>query len=121
MANAVATASLTQPIDNTMRNSIAIGKLVIGASPLQYVTGGIACDLSQLGIAAGGVPVSVDVNSARAAGASAANTYLYNYLPGTTQANGVLQINTGAAAQTAPTELSAGNIPAGVSGDTIVF
>lgn len=95
-----------------------------------YPAGGDTLDLTQLFNLASSAPgtllptfenvVYVRVWSARAAGgANNANLYVYNFAPGTTLANGTLQIFTGAAAQTALTELSAGNYPAGVLNDVI--
>lgn len=95
-----------------------------------YVTGGFTLDLTQLFAAAAGgpgmslptnaLPLRVTFESARPSSSPQTNLYIYNYAPGTTQANGLVQIFTGAAAQTALTELSAGALPAGVTGDTIV-
>lgn len=59
-----------------------------------------------------GIILSVKANTAE---------FQYLYIAGTTQANGVMQIYTGAAAQSGLAELSAGAYPAGVTGDTINF
>lgn len=126
MANAVATFALgsgLNAVDTTERSIILRGTVVIGVSPLQYVTAGILADLTALGDAlkSGQLPTSVRVWSMPTTASPETNQYLYLFCLGTTQANGKLQVYTGAAAQTALTELSAGNIPAGVSGDAIVF
>lgn len=95
-----------------------------------YVAGGDTLDLTQLFSLLSSAPgnslptfetvAKCEVASFRpAGGASSANLFLYSFAPGTTLANGTLQVYTGAAAQTAPTELSAGNYPAGVLNDVI--
>jgi hypothetical protein len=94
-----------------------------------YVAGGFTLDLTQLFTAlAGGPganlitaanPLVVRLQSARPSSSPQTNQYEYSYAPGTTQANGLMQIFTGAAAQTALTELSNGALPAGVLADVI--
>lgn len=102
-----------------------------GANPNPYVAGGDTCDLTQLFNTASSAPgellptfelvVIVRFLSNRAqGGAGNGNLYVYNFAPGTTLANGTMQIFTGAAAQTALTELAAGNYPANVLNDVIV-
>jgi hypothetical protein len=93
-----------------------------------YVAGGDTLDLTQLFGLLAGSPGGVlptfegvakcEINSFRPAPGSA-NSYQYEYCPGTSLANGTMQVLTGAAAQTALTELTAGNYPAGVLNDTI--
>lgn len=93
-----------------------------------YPTGGETCDLTTL-FGTGGLPgysfptaslpERVEIQSVKPASAAQTNLFVYNYVPGTTLANGKLQVFTGAAAQTALTELSAGNYPAGVLADVI--
>jgi hypothetical protein len=66
------------------------------------------------------LPMDVDIKSWRpAGGANSGNLFLYQFCPGTTLANGTMQVLTGAAAQTALTEFTAGAYPAGVTTDTI--
>lgn len=121
MADAVATISISKT-SNDQAFEYVYGTVAIGASPLTYTAKGLVMSFaSQDQIKATSAPLAVFVFSAAPAGAGAANLYVYNFNPGTTQANGYLQIFTGAAAQTALTELSNGSIPAGVSGDTITF
>ncbi len=95
-----------------------------------YVAGGDTLDLTQLFNLASSapgrilptfeLPVKVEIQSVRPQGAANnANEYIYSFAPGTTLVNGAMQIFTGAAAQTALTELAAGNYPAGVLNDTI--
>ena len=94
-----------------------------------YPTGGEALDLTALFGAAGlpgysfplaSLPEKVELASVKPTSGAQTNLFVYNYVPGTTLANGKLQVFTGAAAQTALTELTAGNYPAGVLNDTIV-
>jgi len=95
-----------------------------------YVAGGDTLDLTGLNALLGGMPgqvlptfelpVKVEIQSIRPKGAAnSGNLYVYSYAPGTTLQNGAMQVFTGAAAQTALTELSAGNYPAGVLNDSI--
>lgn len=95
-----------------------------------YVAGGDTIDLTQLFGLLGGAPggtiptfenvAKVELQSVRPKGAAnSANLFIYSYAPGTTLANGSMQVFSGAAAQTALTELTAGNYPAGVTTDTI--
>jgi hypothetical protein len=122
MSAAVATPSVTLT-DNTQRIEHVFGTLAIGASPATYAAGGIACSFAGFdAIKATSAPISVDVSSQPAAGSGAAAKFIYQFLPGSGQANGLLQIFTGAAAQSGLTELTDGAaIPAGVSGDAIAF
>lgn len=126
MANAVATFALgsdLNAIDTTERSIILRGTVTVGASPLQYVAAGILADLTVLGDAlkSSKLPTSVKMWSMPSTASPETNLYIYLFCLGTAQNNGKMQIYTGAAAQTALTELSAGNIPAGVSGDVIQF
>jgi hypothetical protein len=67
------------------------------------------------------IPVQCVIYSARPASSPQTNVYEYQYTPGTSISTGKMQVFTGAAAQTALTELSSGAYPAGVTGDTINF
>ena len=108
--------------DWTGKNLIIFGTVAWSASPDTYTTGGNTMSFANFDeVKSGSLPNFVEVFSQPTAASHAANSYVYQFLPGTTIANGVLQIFTGAAAQTALTELSAGAVPAGVSGDTIKF
>ena len=84
-------------------------------------TGDTLSFASQDQIKSGSVPKDVRIYSAKPTSAAQTNLFEYNYVPGTTIANGKMQIFTGAAAQTALTELSAGAYPAGVTSDVIQF
>lgn len=101
-----------------------------GANANPYVAGGDTLDLTQLFNLASSAPgmslptfeavVKIEIQSARLqGGAGSAGLFIYQFAPGTTLANGTLQIFTGAAAQAALTELSAGNYPANVLNDII--
>jgi hypothetical protein len=96
-----------------------------------YVAGGDTLDLTQLFNLASSAPgtllptyeevVDVTIKSARPNLATGyAGLYIYSYAPGTTLANGTMQIVTGAAAQSPLNELTAGNYPANVLNDTIL-
>lgn len=93
-----------------------------------YATGGDTLDLTALFGTAGlpgysfptaSLPEKVEFSSNKPASGAQTNLFVYNYVPGTTLANGKFQVFTGAAAQTALTELSAGAYPAGVTADVI--
>lgn len=119
MAAAVATISVTT-VDNSQKLAHVFGTVAIGADPLTYGAGGIVMTFAGNDlIKSNEVPLKVSVFSAKAAGGTA--LYVYSFAPGTTLANGKLQVFTGAAAQSALAELADGAVPAGVSGDTIVF
>ena len=114
---AVATATPTinafpNGVDNTQRFTRIYGTIAISASPATYATGGLALSFSGLEpIKSTQSPVIVYIESVKGSG----------FIYGWNQSTGKLQIFTGAAAQSALTELSAAAIPAGVSGDTIFF
>jgi hypothetical protein len=95
-----------------------------------YVAGGFTLDLTQLFTASAGgpgaslttpaVPLRVELMSAAPSSVAQTGLYVYSYAPGTTVANGKVQIfTTGAAAQAALVEFTAGALPAGVLADTI--
>lgn len=125
---ALSTATLTETAVTTSGPSRAgsrmlewWGTLAISASPGTYATGGLTMSFANFdAVKSSSLPVLVEIKSAHPAASAQANLYVYSYAPGTSIADGTVQIFTGAAAQTALTELSAGATPAGVSGDTIV-
>lgn len=92
-----------------------------------YPTGGDPFDITQFftataggpgaSIPTGALPLKVEFTSQKPTAQT--NLYVYNYLPGTTLANGTIQVYTGAAAQTGLTELSAGAYAAGILADVI--
>lgn len=101
-----------------------------GANANPYVAGGDTLDLTQLFNLTASAPglvlptfeaiAKLEIQSNRPQGATgSAGLYVYSYAPGTTLANGTMQIFTGAAAQSPLTELSAGSYPANVLNDTI--
>lgn len=126
MAPAAATATITPvggvTVDSTKAMEVVYGTIAIGASPLTYTTHGIAMSFAGFDLIKSSTPpLFVTVVSSSAAGTSPSG-YVYQFCPGTSLSNGVLVILTGAAAQSPLTELTGGGaIPAGVSGDTIVF
>lgn len=121
MATATATMTLypyPKGVDNTQRRKVLMGTCAVQASPAAYATGGLPITWSQLAPSASAdglsepttTPLVADFYSISGSGF----VYAYN------KSTGKLQIFTGAAAQSALTELTnASAIPAGVSGDTI--
>jgi hypothetical protein len=107
------TAAYPNGRDNTQRQAIHYGTIAVDASPATYSAGGLAINwamadnrFSQLN------PYFVEFQSRTGSGFF----YTYNYT------TNKMLIRTGAAAQTALTELTDGGaIPAGVSGDTIGY
>jgi hypothetical protein len=72
----------------------------------------------QVGVPAETLPIIAEIVSANSSGVSG---YVYAYRPGTTQANGKMQVLVqGAAAGDPLADLGAMAYPAGVTGDTIV-
>lgn len=91
-----------------------------------YPTGGDTVDLTAFFGTSGlpgysfptaSLPEKVEFQSLKTPGAT--GLFVYQYVPGTTLANGKVQVFTGAAAQSALTEFSAGVYPAGVLADVI--
>lgn len=125
MSAAVATITVDaypKGVDNTQRMTIIRGTVAIGASPLTYTTGGIAIvsasNATQSGWAQEPIKVTSDTPIECEFYSVAGSGFVYTW----NQASNTLQIFTGAAAQSALTELTGGGaIPAGVSGDTIRF
>lgn len=85
------------------------GTLTLTASPATYLTGGLPVNFASPLIKATRAPKIVNLNSQ--------NGYIYSYVPGTDNTNGLLKIFTAIG-----TELgNAVAIPAGNSGDVIQF
>lgn len=92
-----------------------------------YPTAGDPFDLNQLfaltvggpgsSLPTGSLPIKVELQSVKTPGGTA--LFIYQFAPGTTLANGTVQVFTGAAAQSGLAEFSAGTYPAGVLADTI--
>jgi hypothetical protein len=115
MAASAVTKTITQ-ITEDQRNFTMRGVVAIGAG--DYATPGLTFDLSSGDLpVSSAIPLEVRIYSVGAAIA----LYVYRYTPGTTNADGKLQIFTGAAAQSGLAELANGASPAGVTGDTINF
>jgi hypothetical protein len=119
MAAAVATPTVTFK-DATQGLLHIVGTVAISASPATYAATGLVMDFTGK-VETNRPPIAVSVRSAVASGSGATSLFVYNFNPGTTPANGKLQVFTGAAAQSALAELADGAVPAGVSGDTIQF
>lgn len=102
-----------------------IGTIVPSGS---YATGGDVLDFTATAYPIGQgpmpstkPPIAVEIYSQKTVASPQTNEFAYAFAPGTTQANGKMQVFTGAAAQTALTELNAGAYPAGVLADVIIF
>jgi hypothetical protein len=89
------------------------GTVAIGASPLTYKAGGIVMNLNQTNIKASRTPEKMNVYGQ--------SGYIYAYVKGSDNSNGLLKIFVQGAAETDPLEEMADAlaIPAGVSGDVI--
>lgn len=75
-----------------------------------YTSGGDTVNLQGTGLQSSGSPTTVDIHSTSGTAAQAPN--LYQWVPGTTQANGLVRAFTGI------TEVSTGAYPAAITGDT---
>lgn len=112
MALSTATVSVVKSWGGDAAYNV-MGTIAISASPGTYPTGGYTLSLADPLIKASRLPLMVIVQGLAG--------YVYVFVPGTTIANGTLKVLTGAAAQSALTEFTAGATPAAVSGDTIKF
>ncbi len=114
MAESVVTAAVTKSWADSAYH--VLGTLAIGASPGTYTTGGIALNLNQSSIKASRTPLQVKVKGIAG--------YDYEVVLGSDNSNAKLIIRaqtSGAAAGDPLGELAASAMPAGVSGDSIVF
>ncbi len=114
----MAAATVTTTVTKQWADSVytVLGTLAIGASPLEYTTGGIVMNLNQAAIKASRTPIRVTVIGQAG--------YFYEYDPGTDNSNGKLLIRaqTNAASEDDPLgQLAASAIPAACSGDSITF
>ena len=102
-----------------------------GANANPYIAGGDVLDLTQLFNTASSAPgmslptfdnpILVRILSTRPLlGTGYAGKFEYQYAPSTAPNNGTMQVFTGAAAQAALTEMTAGNYVANVLNDTII-
>lgn len=85
------TASATS-IDRTLNRVCVEGTIAYSGS---YPTNGDTLDLSALGVPSDQLPIQVDIYEATTAANKPAYGALYVYLPGTTQANGVMEMFNG--------------------------
>jgi hypothetical protein len=86
-----------------------------------YTLGGDTLDFTKVTnpiIPSSYVPLQVYIQSQNPSGVSG---YLYSWRPGTTLANGKMQVFTSGASGSPHSELAAGAYPVGVTGDAIVF
>ena len=114
MAAATATPTVVST-DWTGNELIVRGTVAFSAAADTYTTKGVP--MSFAGVQSGSLPTEVRfyVTSAPT------NLYYYNYAAGTTQANGAVQIFTGAAAQTGLTEYTSGSALTNPFLDSISF
>ena len=111
----MAVATITTVILQTwMEGKIfnVLGTWDFSASSDTYATGGITAPLTDPLIKAQRLPLLVQVQGLTG--------YIYQYAPGTTNANGKLKAYE-VSGNTPLTEIAASAIPAAVSGDTITF
>lgn len=111
-------SDVTQGVDNTQHSQFVFGKIAISVSPGTYATGGLAISwaselIKAAGATAATLPIPTDVIFYDASGSGF--DFRWN------KATNKIQVFTGAAAQSALTELTAAATPAGVSGATIRF
>lgn len=113
----MAAATVTTTVNDQWADSAyhVLATLAVSASPATYTAGGIAMNLNQALIKAQRTPLQVRVSGAAG--------YVYSFVAGSDNSNGLLKIfaQTASASEDDPlgelTDASA--IPAGVSGDTI--
>lgn len=125
MGTATATITLTTGLTSTdvsQKLETVYGTIAVSASPDTYATGGLTLSFSANDkIKSNSVPVWVNIQSAPSAGTSPSG-YVYQFCPGTDLTNGKMAIFESAGSAAAMAELGSGaSIPAGVSGDHIVF
>jgi len=92
MALTAALISASTPIDATLNQFQAYGTITPSGT---YPTNGDTMDLSQLGIPGNAVPF-VEIFEYTPASGKPASGFHFVFLPGTTQANGVMEIFDGA-------------------------
>jgi hypothetical protein len=101
-------------VDFTAKTQILYGQITITAG--NYATAGITFSFGSLAgtqLTSDAIPLWVEIQSnvktTGAGGTPNTNQFIYSYAPGTDMTNGKIQVWTGAAAQTALTELSNGS------------
>ena len=98
-ATATLLTTVTNP-DATQNNFLAFGTITLAGS---YATNGDVLDLSQLGIPSNQLPLAVEIYEVTPAANKPAFGAQWLYLPGTTQANGILEAFNGTTLLTAAT------------------
>ncbi len=89
-------------VDNTQAQFLATGTITLTGS---YVSNGDTLNLATLSIPSSQLPTKVEIFETTPAPGPAYGG-IYTYVPGTTQANGLLQLNVSAGTQTAATAYS---------------
>ena len=87
------------------------GNIAVSVNPDTYATGGIPFNLNQSNVKASRTPENVVVQGSAG--------YIYSYVYGSDNSNGLLKIFQQSAATSPLTEIPAAAIPAAVSSDTI--
>ena len=101
-------------IDNTQNEFLVVGTVALTGT---YPTNGDTIDFSQLGVPATSVPTIVEFFE-QTPSPGPASGYSFVYLPGTTQANGLLEIFNGT---TQFTTQAYGTPPFGITGFVLGF
>ena len=113
---ALSTVTSTVTSQNVDGKYTVRGTCAISASPATYTPGGIVMNLNQSNVKASRTPTGVTVTGQ--------SGYVYSYVKGTDNSNGLLKIfaqTSGAAAGDPLAEIPTAAIPAAVSSDTIGF
>ncbi len=114
MADSVATPTVVKDWGDSVYH--VLGTVAISGTPAVYVANGIVMNMNQNNIHASTPPIQVKVWGI--------SGYLYAFIPGTTNANGLLRIfaQTASASEDDPLgQLTATTMPAAVVSDTIQF
>lgn len=113
----MAAANATLAVKNQWLDRVykVLGIVTIGASPLTYTAGGIPFNLNQSDVKAQRTPEDVKIYGQ--------SGYIYSYVKGTDNSNGLLKVFVQDAVATNPLAEMADAlaIPAGLSGDVIRF
>ena len=109
MALSAALSTNVNAVDFTSGGSLLVTVTITTSGT--YATHGVTLDLSQLGITSEYAPNPTECYETPAAGSSASG-YTYLFIPGTTQANGVVQSFLGGVEQTDATSWPATTLTA---------
>lgn len=117
--SAAAAASSSYPADTTQNQQVIDGAITLTGNYGGATSHGDTLDLSAIGAQSNQLPVKVEIFEASPAGAAPSGN-IFRYMPGTTQANGSLNIFTAAGAEF--TQASAyGTPPFAITGFALKF